>query len=245
MSEERTIYNIETSGDKIEAFLDAVLDTMDLDVTYEFFDGDDTKAYFEGPTLVVKFEGPEVDLLLANKGEALLALEQLTQEVLRMAPDEHAKICFDANDFRLLRQEELRLGSITVAGQVRESGTPFRFNPMNSRERRIIHLALRDHTDLRTESAGSGPFRHVVVYPAGMASRTIKGIFDEPYEAINPETGSMETTVPAATVMHSDISGVANHGDIIERSTGTRYAIIGIRPDGSGITQLLLSRDEE
>jgi spoIIIJ-associated protein len=170
MSEERTIYNIETSGDKIEAFLDAVLDTMDLDVTYEFFDGDDAKAYFEGPTLVVKFEGPEVDLLLANKGEALLALEQLTQEVLRMAPDEHAKICFDANDFRLLRQEELRLGSLTVAGQVRDSGTPFRFNPMNSRERRIIHLALREHTDLRTESAGSGPFRHVVVYPAGMAS---------------------------------------------------------------------------
>lgn len=170
MSEEKSIYNIESAGDKIEAFLDAVLDTMDLDVTYEFFDGDETKAYFEGPTLVVKFEGEEIQHLLANKGEALLALEQLTQEVLRMAPDEHAKICFDANDFRLLRQEELRLGSLTVAEQVRESGQPFRFNPMNSRERRIIHLALRDHTDLRTESAGTGPFRHVVVYPAGMAS---------------------------------------------------------------------------
>lgn len=170
MSEEKTIYNIDTAGEKIESFLDAVLDTMDLDVTYEFFDGDDTKAYFEGPSLVVKFEGAEIEHLLANKGEALLALEQLTQEALRMAPDEHAKICFDANDFRLLRQEELRLSSLTVAEQVRGSGEPFRFNPMNSRERRIIHLALRDHTDLRTESAGSGPFRHVVVYPAGMAS---------------------------------------------------------------------------
>lgn len=170
MSEAKFIYNIESVGDKIEAFLDAVLDTMDLDVTYEFFDGEETKAYFEGPSLVVKFEGDEIEHLLANKGEALLALEQLTQEVLRMAPDEHAKICFDANDFRLLRQEELRLGSLTVAEQVRESGQPFRFNPMNSRERRIIHLALRDHTDLRTESAGAGPFRHVVVYPAGMAS---------------------------------------------------------------------------
>ncbi len=170
MSEEKTIYNIDTAGEKIESFLDAVLDTMDLDVTYEFFDGADTKAYFEGPSLVVKFEGAEIEHLLANKGEALLALEQLTQEALRMAPDEHAKICFDANDFRLLRQEELRLSSLTVAEQVRSSGEPFRFNPMNSRERRIIHLALRDHTDLRTESAGSGPFRHVVVYPAGMAS---------------------------------------------------------------------------
>jgi len=119
MSEEKTIYNIDTAGEKIESFLDAVLDTMDLDVTYEFFDGADTKAYFEGPSLVVKFEGAEIEHLLANKGEALLALEQLTQEALRMAPDEHAKICFDANDFRLLRQEELRLSSLTVAEQVR------------------------------------------------------------------------------------------------------------------------------
>jgi spoIIIJ-associated protein len=107
---------------------------------------------------------------MANKGEALLALEQLTQEVLRMNSDEHALLCFDANDFRLLRQEELRLSALTVAGHVRESNTPYRFNPMNSRERRVVHLALRGETDLRTESAGVGPGRHVVVYPAGMPS---------------------------------------------------------------------------
>ena len=47
---------------------------------------------------------------------------------------------------------------------------PFRFNPMNSRERRVIHLALRGETTLRSESSGSGPQRQVVVYPAGMAS---------------------------------------------------------------------------
>ena len=41
---------------------------------------------------------------------------------------------------------------------------------MNSRERRVIHLALRNETAVRSESAGAGPARHVVVYPAGMAS---------------------------------------------------------------------------
>ena len=41
---------------------------------------------------------------------------------------------------------------------------------MNSRERRVIHLALRGETAVRSESAGSGPGRQVVVYPAGMAS---------------------------------------------------------------------------
>ena len=166
----RREYNIATVGDQIEDFLDRVLDTADLDIDFDLYDGDEIEAYFEGPTLVVKFEGPDVSCLMANKGEALLALEQLTQEVLRMNSDEHALLCFDANDFRLLRQEELRLSALTVAGRVRESNTPYRFNPMNSRERRVVHLALRGETDLRTESAGLGPGRHVVVYPAGMPS---------------------------------------------------------------------------
>ena len=166
----RREYTIATVGDDVEDFLDKVLDAADLDIDFDLYDGDEIVAYFEGPSLVVKFEGPDLQYLMANKGEALLALEQLTQEALRMNSDEHAMICFDANDFRLLRQEELRLSALTVAGRVRESNTPYRFNPMNSRERRVVHLALRGETDLRTESAGSGPNRHVVVYPAGMAS---------------------------------------------------------------------------
>jgi spoIIIJ-associated protein len=164
------LYTVETVGDKIADFLDAVLDAMDLDVEYEILDGADAGGYFENPSLVVKFSGNDLHYLTNNKAEVLLALEQLTQEVLRMAPDEHALICFDANDTRLLRQEELRLSALTVAEKVRATKTPYRFSPMNSRERRLIHLALRDMTDLRSESSGVGPYRHVVVYPAGMPS---------------------------------------------------------------------------
>lgn len=163
-------YTVETVGDDVADFLDAVLDAADFDVEYEILDGHEAGSYFEKPTLVVKFSGPDLEFLMNNKGEALLAMEQLTQEVLKMAPDEHALLCFDANDYRLLRQEELRLSALTVADRVRESNTPYRFNPMSSRERRLIHLAMRDQTDLRSESAGVGPGRHVVIYPAGMAS---------------------------------------------------------------------------
>jgi spoIIIJ-associated protein len=166
----RREYNITTVGDEVEDFLDRVLDAADLDVDFDLYDGEETQTYFEGPTLVVKFDGPDIGYLMANKGEALLALEQLTQEALRMSSDEHALICFDANDFRLLRQEELRLSALTVAQRVRETNTAYRFNPMNSRERRVVHLALRGESDLRTESSGIGPGRHVVVYPAGMPS---------------------------------------------------------------------------
>lgn len=163
-------YAVDTVGDEIADFLDAVLDAADFDVEYEILDGEEAGSYFEKPAVVVKFSGPDLEFLMNNKGESLLALEQLTQEVLGMAPDEHALMCFDANDYRLLRQEELRLSALTVADRVRESNTPYRFSPMSSRERRLIHLAMRDQADLRSESAGIGPHRHVVIYPAGMAS---------------------------------------------------------------------------
>jgi spoIIIJ-associated protein len=161
---------VDTVGDEIADFLDAVLDAADFDVEYEILDGVEAGNYFEKPAVVVKFAGPDLEFLMNNKGEALLALEQLTQEVLKMAPDEHALMCFDANDYRLLRQEELRLSAVTVAERVLESQTPYRFSPMSSRERRLIHLAMREQTELRSESAGMGPHRHVVIYPAGMAS---------------------------------------------------------------------------
>jgi len=137
---------------------------------YEMADGQAADDDFETPDVVVKFSGPDVEYLLANRAELLLALEHVTMEALRMPSEDHSRISFDANDYRLLRIEELRLSATAAAEKVKRTGQPFRFNPMNSRERRVIHLALRNETGLRSESSGSGGFRHVVVYPAGMAS---------------------------------------------------------------------------
>src|SRR6266545_915078 len=117
-------------------------------------------ADFETPEVVVKFSGKDVDLLLGNRAEVLLALEHLTMEALRMPSEDHSRLSFDANDYRLLRIEELRLSALAAAEKVKSTGVPFRFNPMNSRERRVIHLALRNETTLRSESGGQGPTRH-------------------------------------------------------------------------------------
>src|SRR4051812_15932044 len=109
-------------------------------------------------------------MLLSNRAELLLSLEHLTMEMLRMPSEDHSRLSFDANDYRLLRIEELRMSASVAAENVKRTGVPFRFNPMNSRERRVLHIALRNETTLRSESGGMGPTRHVVVYPAGMAS---------------------------------------------------------------------------
>jgi spoIIIJ-associated protein len=120
---------------------------------------------WERPEILVEFSGPDSPLLLERGAELLRAIELLSIEMLRLGGNEHEKICFDCMHHRSLRLEELRLAADVAAQRVRKTGTPYEFAPMSSRERRIVHLALRDHGDLRTESEGMGLRRYVVVYP--------------------------------------------------------------------------------
>jgi spoIIIJ-associated protein len=152
-------------GPRIEDFLDMALDLAGFDLDFEVSEGETLHPDFENPDLLVRFTGSDVDLLLANKAELMLALEQLTMESLRMAPEEHSRICFDANDHRMLRIQELRMSAQAAAERVKKTHVPFHFSPMNSRERRILHLSLRAETEVRSESVGEGPIRQVVVVP--------------------------------------------------------------------------------
>ncbi len=163
-------YSVTAIGSRIDAFLRPTLQNGGLHLNYEILDGYNSDEDVETPDVLVKFSGADVDLLLSNKAELLLALEHVTMEMLRMPSEDHSRVSFDANDYRLLRIEELRLSAVTAAEKVKRTGVPFRFNPMNSRERRVIHMTLRNDSSVRSESLGSGPARQVVVYPAGMAS---------------------------------------------------------------------------
>jgi voltage-gated potassium channel len=108
---------------------------------------------------------PDIVLGVVRGGELLRAFEQVALEMLRLAPDEHELVLFDCQSFRARRKQELRLAAQVAADKVRASGSPYAFAPMSSRERRLVHIALRDREDLRTESAGEALQRYVVVYP--------------------------------------------------------------------------------
>jgi spoIIIJ-associated protein len=162
------IYTVESTGFRISGFLDMAIGDMGLELSFELLEGQHLHPDLEDPDILVKFSGPDVDMLLANKAELLLALEFLTMEALRMPAEHHSLLCFDSNDYRTLRIEELRLSAMTAAESVKKTRRPFHFNPMSSRERRIIHLSLRNESEIRSESTGSGPFRQVVVLPIDM-----------------------------------------------------------------------------
>lgn len=120
---------------------------------------------WEKPEILVDLAGPDSSLLLDRGGELLRALELLALEMLRLPSGEHEKVSFDCKNHRSVRIQELRMAANVAAEKVRQTGSPYHFTPMSSRERRIVHLALRDAADLFTESEGDGMRRHLVVYP--------------------------------------------------------------------------------
>ena len=120
---------------------------------------------FERRDIYVEMKGPDAELFLDRDGEGLRALETIASQILRLDPMELERVSFDANDFKAGKAEEFKTAATEAAERVRESGEPFRFAPMSSRERRILHLVLKSFDDLKTESSGEGPRRCVVLYP--------------------------------------------------------------------------------
>ena len=123
-----------------------------------------------GIGIVVDFEGPDTDLLLEKNAALLDALEYVVLKAVHVDDDLYGRISFDCKDWRQVRAEELKLTAMMAARQAVETGSPFYLTPMSSRERRIVHLALKDEASVRTMSEGSGPSRKVVIYPATSSS---------------------------------------------------------------------------
>jgi spoIIIJ-associated protein len=119
------------------------------------------------PKISVELTGPDTPLLLARNGELLHAIEHIAAKILRLEPEEHDQIYFDAEGFKATRTRELDLMAEIAVENVRATGRPFSFAPMTSRERRILHMALAK-SGLPTASSGEGPGRFVVLYPEGL-----------------------------------------------------------------------------
>jgi len=116
--------------------------------------------------VLADLDGKDKEILLERGAEVLKAFEHLAFRVLRLEPAYHEKIHIDSGGYRALRFEELKMTARVAAERVQSSRQPFRLNPMSSRERRIVHLALKDMAGIRTESVGVGEERQVVIHPA-------------------------------------------------------------------------------
>jgi spoIIIJ-associated protein len=147
----------------VEKILREILRTGHFDLAFTIHKEGDEEGM-----ITVDFTGRDADLLIEKHGALLDALEHVVLKAARLDEESHLRIAFDAQDWRRLREQELKTMAQIAADRVIETGGPFELSPMNPRERRIVHLALRDNPRVRSESEGRGPERRVVIHPATM-----------------------------------------------------------------------------
>jgi spoIIIJ-associated protein len=114
---------------------------------------------------VLDIEGHDAELLQAQTGELLEALQHLINQVYGRSLSGGERLVCDVHGFRATREAELQAMANLAANRVRQTGMAFTFEPMSANERRIIHLTLADATDIFTESIGEGPDRKLKISP--------------------------------------------------------------------------------
>ena len=138
-----------------ESFLNELFTSADLDIHATAVKNDDGCA--------VDFNGTDASLLRNEGGELLDAVEHLVNQVYGRQLTQHERIVCDVHSFRAMRVTELQAMAQHAAERVRSTGAPFTFGPMEASERRVIHLALAQESDLHTESVGEGNARRLKV----------------------------------------------------------------------------------
>lgn len=144
-----------------QEILQKLMELLDFDVVVEIREGD-------GGRLNVVGQGEDKEslgALIGRKGERLSALQHLVNLMLSRRLGEWTRLLVDVEDYRGRRERQLVEIAQRAAQRVEETGKMLQLEPMSALERRWIHIALRDHPDVSTQSIGEEPNRRVVVLP--------------------------------------------------------------------------------
>jgi spoIIIJ-associated protein len=113
----------------------------------------------------IEVEGPDAGRIIGKKGNVLDAIQYLTARVVVRPGQPRRHIIVDAEGYRARHEDQLAQMARRLAQRVATEGKVITFDPMSPRERRIVHMALKDITAVRTESMGEEPQRRVQIIP--------------------------------------------------------------------------------
>jgi spoIIIJ-associated protein len=134
---------------------------VSADVTARYIDEDD---YNGRKPILVDIHGDDLSILIGRKAETLNALQYITSLIVGKELGRSVPLSVDVEGYRTRRQKQLKQLAQRIADQVVETGRSQALEPMPPSERRIIHIELRHHPEVYTESAGDGDRRKVVIF---------------------------------------------------------------------------------
>lgn len=142
--------------DSAKQFLKDVLKSMNIEANIDIKE--------ENDTININLFGPKMGLVIGYRGETLDSLQYLVSLVVNKNHDNpYKRVVLDAENYRSKREETLVRVAQKTAYKVRKSGRPYKLEPMNPYERRVIHSALQEYSDINTYSEGEEPFRRIVI----------------------------------------------------------------------------------
>ncbi|MFZ0339312.1 MAG: R3H domain-containing nucleic acid-binding protein [Terracidiphilus sp.] len=171
------IEDLQQAAQKIAGFLNTLNKLGGMRLKYRISAGEVAPEAEGGDarqTINVELAGPDVPLVIQHNGELLRAIETLASQMLRLDHHEHHLVSFDAANFKALHAQELQLAAETAAEKVRQSGMPYSFPPMNSRDRRMMHMACKGLQGVETASVGEGSNRFLVIFPEGKTDMPVQ-----------------------------------------------------------------------
>jgi spoIIIJ-associated protein len=115
--------------------------------------------------ITINVTGDDLGILIGRRGQTLAALQHMVRLIVAHQMKGRVPIVIDVEGYKQRRYGALQTLALRMAEQVKERKKPFALEPMPAYERRIIHLALVNDSDVTTESTGVGEVRKVVIMP--------------------------------------------------------------------------------
>jgi spoIIIJ-associated protein len=119
----------------------------------------------DSPVMLLDVRGDDLDPLIGRQGETVAALQYIVRLILSKEFGHSVDVVVDVQGHKQRREEQLRRMARRMAEQAAERQRVMTLEPMPANERRLIHLELRDHPDVTTESIGEGTHRKVTIVP--------------------------------------------------------------------------------
>jgi spoIIIJ-associated protein len=139
----------------IAAFVQNVVTAMGLALTATVEETDEATR--------INLEGEDGGVLIRRGGEGLQALQHVVATTFRKQLGDDNRIVIDCNGFRRDKDAELRQMALFIAGKARSTGMPQEMGPLNPYERRIVHLAVAQESDVTSESIGDAFMKTVII----------------------------------------------------------------------------------
>ena len=116
-------------------------------------------------SIQVDVRGEDLSSLIGRHAETLTAFQHIASLIVGKQSQQWVQLTVDVEGYRSRREKQIRQLANRMADQVTKTGRKVTMEPMSANERRVVHIELRGHPAVTTESTGEDPYRKVVILP--------------------------------------------------------------------------------